>query len=136
MPMFRSWIPSLAALLLPLLLASPSAAQIEQTGPKIAPNTLSLTAQFGSSVAISSDGNTAIFGAPFQNPVGAAFVYERSGTAWSPQGTKLVGLGATTIPEIGYSVALSANGNTAATGAPGDNASAGAVWVFTRSAGA
>jgi hypothetical protein len=33
---------------------------------------------------------------------------------------------------LGYSVALSANGNTAIVGGPGDNSAAGAAWVFVQ----
>lgn len=50
------------------------------------------------------------------------------------QGGKLVGEGQTGgTARQGWSVALSANGNTAAVGGPGDNVSTGAVWIFTRS---
>ena len=38
-------------------------------------------------------------------------------------------------PLQGFSVALSADGNTAIVGGYGDNGSAGAAWVFTRSGG-
>lgn len=37
--------------------------------------------------------------------------------------------------QLGYSVALSADGNTAAVGAPEDQEATGAVWVFTRGPG-
>ncbi len=47
--------------------------------------------QFGYSVALSADGNTALIGAPEDNNhVGAAWVFARSGTAWQ-QGPKLIG---------------------------------------------
>src|ERR1700730_16890731 len=49
----------------------------------------------GSSVSLSSDGNTAIVGGMFDNSSsGAAWVYTRSGSVWSQQGPKLVGTGA------------------------------------------
>jgi hypothetical protein len=76
----------------------------------------------GGSVALSSDGNTAIMGGP-----GAAWVFTRSAGVWSQQ-AKLVDTG-------GASVALSGDGNTAIVGDPGDNSNAGAAWVFTRSGG-
>jgi len=49
----------------------------------------------GFSVAISGDGNTAVWGAPgdSQNN-GAAWVFTRSNGTWSQQGGKLVGSGA------------------------------------------
>jgi hypothetical protein len=99
-------------------------------------------AQQGMSVALSGDGNTAIVGGPYDNAsagnnsgAGAAWVFIRSASGvWSQQGSKLVGTGAVGNAQQGISVALSADGNTAIVGAPGDNSQAGAAWVFTRSA--
>ena len=89
----------------------------------------------GRSVAISADGNTAIVGGFFDNNyAGAAWVWTRSGGVWTQQGTKLVGSGAVGTAWHGYSVSLSADGNTAIVGGPGDN-NGGAVWVWTRSGG-
>ena len=51
------------------------------------------------------------------------------------QGPKLVGTGAVGDADQGFSVAVSADGNTAIVGGPKDNAAAGAAWVFTRSGG-
>ena len=88
----------------------------------------------GLSVALSADGNTALEGAIFDNDsVGAAWVFTRHNGVWTQQGRKLVGTGGNTGRQ-GYSVALSANGNTALIGGPDDNAT-GAIWVFTRAAG-
>jgi hypothetical protein len=64
---------------------------------------------------------------------GAAWVFTRSSGVWSQQGSKLVGTGALGSAEQGYSVALSADGNTAIVGGPSDSSSVGATWVFTRS---
>ncbi len=91
----------------------------------------------GCSVALSADGNTAIVGGPFDNgETGAAWVYTRSGGVWTQQGSKLVGTGAVGYEaRQGWSVALSADGNTAIVGGPGDNADTGAAWVYTRSGG-
>jgi hypothetical protein len=93
-------------------------------------------AQQGVSVALSADGNTAIVGGYEDNSrTGAAWVYTRSrrGGVWTQQGSKLVGTGAVLSTAQGRSVALSADGNTALVGGYVDNASTGAVWVFTRS---
>ena len=88
----------------------------------------------GTSVAISGDGNTAIAGGPADNNyAGAAWIWTRSGGIWTQQGTKLVGSGAVGNANQGWSVALSADGNTALIGGPGDNSSVGAAWVWTRS---
>ena len=89
----------------------------------------------GSSVALSSDGNTAILGGPNDNAgAGAAWVFTRSGGVWTQQ-TKLTGTGAIGTAAQGNGVSLSADGNTAIVGGPDDNGGAGAAWVFTRSGG-
>jgi hypothetical protein len=87
----------------------------------------------GESVALSADGNTAIVGGTGDNSYkGAAWVWTRSGTIWNQQGNKLVGTGNVGAALQGYSVSLSADGNTAIVGGVNDNANQGAVWVFTR----
>ena len=103
-------------------------------------------ARRGMSVALSADGNTAIVGGWSDNSkTGAAWVFTRSGASWTQQGKKLVGTDALGSARQGMSVALSADGNTAIVGGPGDNpwdrsvpfglGAAGAAWVFTRSGG-
>ncbi len=89
-------------------------------------------AQQGGAVSLSGDGNTALIGGYLDNSkTGAAWVFTRNGAAWT-QSRKLVGTGATGNADQGYSVALSADGTTAAIGGPTDNALAGATWVWTR----
>ena len=91
-------------------------------------------AQFGWSVALSADGNTALVGGRLDNDgVGAAWVFTRSGSTWTQQGSKLTGAGASGFGLFGLDVALSADGNTAVIGGPEDNNGVGAMWVFTRS---
>jgi len=122
----------------------------DQQGGKLVASDAVGAARQGSSVALSADGHTAIVGGPDDNgSAGAAWVYTRSGSGWTQQGSKLVGLGVAGPlgAEQGSSVALSADGNTALVGGPYDGAtsvlflrsvnyfSAGAAWVFTRSAG-
>ena len=93
-------------------------------------------ARFGRSVSISSDGNTAIVGGYEDDAAkGAVWVYTRSGSAWTQQGNKLVGTGAAGNASQGFSISLSADGNTALVGGIDDNAFAGATWVFKRSGG-
>ena len=90
--------------------------------------------QQGSSVALSSDGNTMAIGGNADNTsVGAVWIYIRSGTTWVQQGNKLVGSGGVTYSQQGTSVALSSDGNTLAVGGQGDNSNVGATWIFTRS---
>jgi hypothetical protein len=106
----------------------------------------------GWSVALSADGNTALVGDPLDaspssvpalpnnDGVGAAWIYTRSGTTWTQQGPKLVGSGRNSQVGQGYSVALSADGDTALTAGPGNTGLAGgpgetpngAAWVFVR----
>ena len=88
---------------------------------------------FGKSVALSSDGNTALVGAPVDRDVGAAWVFTRSGSTWTQQGEKLTGTGERGEGWLGESVALSADGNTALMSGAGDNLRGGAAWSFTRS---
>ena len=90
---------------------------------------------FGNSVALSSNGNTAVIGGPYYNSqVGAVWVFTRSEGKWTQQ-AKLTGKEETGEGHFGNSVALSSDGNTALVGGLRDNTAAGAVWVFTRSEG-
>jgi hypothetical protein len=104
-----------------------------QQGERLTPLTAGRYGEFGWEVALSADGNTALIGAYTENKgVGAAYVFVRSGETWTQQGPALTGAG-----ESGYgcfgSVALSADGNTAAVGGLCDNNDRGAAWIFTRS---
>ncbi len=90
----------------------------------------------GLAVSLSADGNTAIVGGGGDNSTnGAIWVWTRSGSTWTQQGNKLVGTGNSGAAQQGYSVALSADGNTFIEGGNQDNTNKGAAWVFTRSAG-
>lgn len=108
---------------------------------------------FGMSVATSADGTTLAVGAPMEDgnatapDTGTVRVYVRAGATWSLQAT-LTALNAEASDQFGAAIALSADGNTLAVGAPfegGDRNStlqafnnnaprAGAVYVFTRDA--
>ena len=81
--------------------------------------------QFGRSVALSGDGNTALIGAPYKtvngvDSAGAAYVFVRpsGGSAWTQQ-QKLTATDAARYDSFGTSVALSGEGNTALIGASG-----------------
>ena len=118
-----------------LFLAHAAAAQFTQQGNKLV-GTGAVGAANQGSVAISADGNTAIVGGWADNSqVGAAWVFARTGGAWTQQGNKLVGTGAVGNAGQGASVAISADGTTAIVGAPGDNSYAGAALVYTRAGG-
>ena len=90
----------------------------------------------GSAVAVSSDGNCLVTGAPKDNnSIGAIWIFARDPqtSIWSQQGGKLVGSGyvGQTVFQ-GSSVAISGDGNTALSGAVADDDYLGAVWVFVR----
>jgi hypothetical protein len=92
---------------------------------------------FGTSVALSADGNTALIGGPRDNgEAGAAWAFTHSSSTWTQQGGKLTGTGGTGAGRFGESVALSADGNTALIGGPEDDAATGGAWALTRSGGA
>jgi hypothetical protein len=104
-----------------------------QQGPKLVGGEERLAIHFGRSVALSADGSTALIGSGRAR--GAAWVFTRSeSSTWSQQGPKLVGADSGE-GYFGRSVAISADGNTALIGAPGDTEYNGAAWVFTRSGG-
>ena len=105
------------------------AKKLTQTGGVGGPN-------FGYSIALSANGRTALIGGPADNhngQAGAAWVFTRSAAGvWSQQGRKLTGKQEVGSGGFGFSVALSANGNTALIGGENDNGTVGAAWVFTR----
>ena len=96
---------------------------------------------FGYSVAISSDGNTAIVGAykeyaNFITRAGSAYIFTRSGTTWTQQ-AKISASDKGVASNFGINVAISSDGNTAIVGAYRDWADAtdraGSAYIFTRS---
>jgi hypothetical protein len=96
--------------------------------------------RFGEGVALSQDGNTAMIGAGYENKLGAAYVFSRTGEVWTQQGEKLTGSGETItgtqfdfVGLFGSRIALSEDGNDALVGAAGDAGNRGAAFVFTRS---
>jgi predicted porin len=104
---------------------------------------------FGTAVALSGNGDTLAVGANQKDSsAGAAYVFARSGASWSEE-AYVQASNTEASDSFGYRVALSGDGktlavsayqeNSNATGINGDQfdtsaASAGAVYVFTRSA--
>jgi hypothetical protein len=120
---------------------------------------------FGNFIALSADGNTLAVGAPLEDSqatgingdqskdefgldqnCGAVYVFTRSGSTWSQQ-AYIKASNTQVFDAFGQAVALSADGNTLAVGAGGEDsaatdingdqsnnsaAGAGAVYVFTR----
>jgi hypothetical protein len=94
-------------------------------------------ARQGSAVSLNQDGSRLLEGGyQDNNRQGAAWIYERTDCGWMQQGLKLVGTGGTAQAWQGYSVSLSADGNTAVSGGSSDNSLAGAAWVYTYAGGA
>jgi CSLREA domain-containing protein len=100
--------------------------------------------EFGTSVALSADGNTAVIGAPYDNTLGssgsgAIWVYVRSGSTWSEQAKIVPADAEPSYGEggVGLSVAISADGNTVLTAEDGNTIDSGLAnakaWVYTRS---
>jgi hypothetical protein len=95
---------------------------------------------FGHSVSVSSDGNTAIMGAYADgDEAGSVYIFTRSGITWTQQ-AKLTASDAVVGVQFGYSVALSSDGNTAVVGAryvddQYEGTDIGSVYIFTRTDG-
>jgi hypothetical protein len=91
-------------------------------------------AHFGRSVSLSSDGQTALIGAPGDSSyAGAALMFTQDGSGWTALGGKLTGAGESGAARFGKSVALSGDGTLALIGGLNDAEGAGAVWPFARS---
>jgi len=109
-------------------------AQFVQQGSKLVGTGAVGAAHQGRSVSITADGNTAIVGGPFDSSsTGAWWVFTRNGADWMQQGSKLAGSGVVGAAQLGASVDISDDGNTAIVGGPFDNGNTGAAWIFTRS---
>jgi hypothetical protein len=89
---------------------------------------------FGTSVALSDDGLTALIGGPFDNDgTGAVWAFRSSGSTWTQAGPKLTANDETQPGEFGTNVALSGDGSVALVGAWLDGNRSGAAWLFTSS---
>jgi len=110
---------------------------------------------FGSAMSLSADGNTLAIGAPGEDSVatgvstgssgsdgadnttddsGAVYMFSRNGGVWEQQ-AYIKASNTEMGDKFGFGVSLSANGNTLAVGAPEEDRSTGAVYVFNRSGG-
>ncbi len=87
----------------------------------------------GISVALNADGNIALVGGSGDNNnLGAMWVFKRNNNIWTQQSNKLVGTGSVGNDiEQGWSLAISADGNTAILGGRTDSIAVGAAWIFT-----
>ncbi|MDX2061761.1 MAG: hypothetical protein SFY70_01735 [Bacteroidia bacterium] len=102
-----------------------------QQGDKLVATGAVGAAQLGAQVALAADGNLAALSGPSDNGgAGAVWLYSRTGSVWSPLGSKLTGTGAVGAAQQGTGLALSADGTTLALGGSADASDAGATWVF------
>lgn len=92
---------------------------------------------FGSSVALSADGDTALIGGPADSgSVGAAWIFSRSGDTWTQNGAKLTANDEQYSGRFGSAVSLSSSGGTALIGGEIDDSQVGAAWMFSDATGA
>ncbi len=102
---------------------------------KLVPREDDGSAEFGSSVALSSDGSTLLVGGPGEGAgSGAVWVFRRAGASWSQSGAKVVPPKQSSGARFGASVALSSAGTAMLVGEPGA-APGGAAWGLARVAG-
>ena len=96
---------------------------------------------FGISVDVSNDGNTLVVGAYLDNVgsygnAGSVTIFTRTGSTWSQQ-AKVVAADGLVDDRLGYSVAVSGDGNTLISGAYLDDIGTatrrGSAYVFTKS---
>ncbi|WP_171020126.1 integrin [Hydrogenophaga sp. 2FB] len=162
--LFKLRFHSLAGLLLALLLGSCGGspvpdgemANVEMAIHYIKASNTDAGDWFGGVTVLSADGNTLAVSAPLEDSdgnelnnaldeSGAVYIFVRSGNTWVQQAyLKAPNLGL--FDNFGWSVALSADGNVLAVGAPSEDSNdvttpgddsfqdSGAVYVFTRSA--
>jgi hypothetical protein len=129
-----------------LVFARSGATWAQQGPPLTANDAKGKECGFGWTMALSSDGGTALIGDPSDGGhLGAAWVFSRSGGGWAQQGSALRPSDEKGEGSFGGSVALSADGDIVLVGAPLDGsappspggrapeAGPGAAWIFTRS---
>ncbi|HTU75859.1 MAG TPA: hypothetical protein VMG38_20275 [Trebonia sp.] len=105
------------------------------TGPAtLSPNDGGGFDAFGFSTALSGNGNVAIAGSPGQAGTGAAYIFTKSGTAFT-QSAELTATGGMSGDQLGTSVAISSDGKTAVSGAPAASSDDGAAYVFSDASG-
>lgn len=101
---------------------------------------------FGSSVAVSSDGSVIAVGAPVDEPAGGSanglvYIFERSGSSWSDTTETAVLYPSDTVPSTmtGFSLAINGDGSVVAVGTPFASVTAsnqeGKVHVFEKPSG-
>jgi hypothetical protein len=98
--------------------------------------------RLGNSVAVDAGGSTIVAGAPRASftgisNAGAVYVYGKPVGSWADatQTAKLTASDQAASDALGWSVAVSSNGNTVAAGAQNDNSNTGATYVYVKPGG-
>ena len=87
---------------------------------------------FGSSVALSGNGQIAVVGAPrVSNYPGAAYIFTEHNNGWT-QHQELHASDAAPGDQFGVSVSLNGDGTIALIGAPSQNSYTGSAYIFTQ----
>ena len=103
----------------------------EQQGSKLTAADELGEGHFGSSVALSGDGEVALIGAPHDEAAGAVWLFARSGTTGNSRARSSKALRNRSAKDrFGASVALSSAGATALIGGPATRKSSGAAWTY------
>ena len=95
----------------------------------------------GTSVSLSSNGNTLVVGGPLDNSgTGAVWIFTRnpslnslnslSSSQWTQYGSKLVANNLTSPSSFGFATAIDSNADTLIIGAPFDNSQTGGCWIY------
>ena len=85
----------------------------------------------GWSVALSADGREALVGAPFAgSDSGIAYLYDEPASGWAGTPSPTATFTGTGSEQLGYSVALSADGRVALVGAPSTSSNESAAYLY------
>jgi len=107
---------------------SPTTSEYNQLGNKLTNGAISLGYVKG--LSLNSNGTIMAVGADYNDPIGAVYVYELSGTTWTEK-QRLIGTGSTG-PNVyqGTAVSISGDGGTILSGGYADNSDMGSIWFF------
>jgi len=102
-------------------------------GPELTVASAVAEDEFGSAVALSGDGDTALVASALQGDLAGSVVeFDRSGATWTAQSPSIAPSDADGASEFGTAVALSGDASTALIGGPQDESQGGAAWAFSR----
>ena len=104
-----------------------------QGGELVGTGVEAFVSSFGTGVALSGDGNTALIGGGVHEGKGALWEFKRFEGSWRQVGEKIVASGQEGEAEFGNNMGLSADGTTALVAGPADASKLGAAWVFMES---